>query len=231
MQQETFLESPEESAPKSRKSPVRSEYLFPAYALGTALVIAERVERDGAGSLTEQTLAMAMSMSVKGSTFKLRHLTARQFGLLSRQGDTLSTTPRSKAIFKSTSPEEGNRARLEAFLDIPLFKVVAERYRGTPLPESNTFRNILERDFKVAHGRVTDAERVLLDSARDAGLITTAGSNTYLNIEGGAVPTEVHIPLAPPPAPPIDPPIDPPPAGELTIEQMRMEYVRKLGNL
>ena len=169
-----------------RKARQRSVYLFPAYGLITALDIARQVEENGGGTLTEETLAVNLGLSVKSSGFRLKSLAARQFQLITKQGDTLTTTPIAKAIFKPTSPDDANRGYRQSFLSIPLFQAVAERYRGQRLPDSQTLRNVLEREFHVEHSRVQQAERMLLDSARDAHLMTHNGDDTYLVISNGA---------------------------------------------
>ena len=174
-------------ANSARKTRQRSVYLFPAYGFTTALDIARRVEESGGGSLTEETLAVNLGLSAKSSGFRLKSLAARQFQLISKQGDTLFTTPVAKAIFKPTSGEDAQRGFREAFLSIPLFQAVAERYRGQRLPDSQTLRNVLEREFFVEHARVQQAERMLLDSARDAHLLKHTSDGTYLVVsEGGA---------------------------------------------
>ena len=164
----------------TRKARQRSVYLFPAYGFTTALDIARRVEESGGGTLTEETLAVNMGLSVKSSGFRLKSLAARQFQLVSKQGEILTTTPIAKAIFKPTGPEDSQRGYRQSFLSIPLFQAVAERYRGQRLPDSQTLRNVLEREFYVEHPRVQQAERMLLDSARDAHLLKHRGDGTYL---------------------------------------------------
>ena len=163
-----------------RKARQRSVYLFPAYGFTTALDIARRVEESGGGTLTEETLAVNLGLSVKSSGFRLKSLAARQFQLVVKQGDTLSTTSVAKAILKPTSGEDANRGYRQSFLAIPLFQAVSERYRGQRLPDSQTLRNVLEREFHVEHARVQQAERMLLDSARDAHLLNHRGDGTYL---------------------------------------------------
>lgn len=181
---------------KARKSPVRSQYLFPAYGFSDGLELARYVERDGGGTLTEATLAVNMSMSAKSSAFRLRGLTARQFGLLLKTGEQLTSTPLLKAILKPTSEAERVNGLREAYLRIPLFKAVADRFKGQPLPQSDAFRNVLEREFGIEEARVQAAERVLMDSARDAGVLVNSGGNTYLATEGMSQPPAVSSPLS-----------------------------------
>ena len=180
-----MVEEQQNSTPikKPRKKPIRSRYQFPSYDFGLARQITEKVEFEGAGHLSEGTLAVSLSASAKSSGFRLKTLAARQFRLLTKEGDMLSTTPLAKAILKPASEEEKGRKMTESFMAIPLFNAVATRFRGQPLPPSHSFRNILEREFGIESNRVSEAERVLLDSAREAGLLHQSRDKTYLMTE------------------------------------------------
>lgn len=171
----------ETKTPKRKR--VRSPYLFPAYNFSLARQIAETVERDGAGSLSEETLAITLRLSVKSSGFQLKTLTARQFGLLAKHGNMLSTTPLAKAIINPEDENEKRRVMAQSFLNMPLFREVASRFRGQPLPQGETLRNILEREFNIDSKRISDAERVLMDSARDTGVLVNVDNNIYLSTE------------------------------------------------
>lgn len=164
----------------ARRTAVRSPLLFPVYHFGEARRIAEKVETMGAGKMDEATLAIALGMSVKSSGFLLRALTARQFKLLQKNGAMLETTQLAKAIFKPVNATEQLNAMKESFLSVPLFNAVAARFKGQPFPQGDVFRNILERELRIPHDRVSAAERVLLDSAREAKVLTVSGTNTYL---------------------------------------------------
>ena len=185
---DTGRELPAASAPSQsrnssrRKARQRSVYLFPAYGFSMALDIARQVEESGGGTLTEETLAVNLGLSKNSSGFRLKCLAARQFNLLIKQGATVTTTSIAKAILKPTSEEDALRGYRQSFLSIPLFQAVSERYRGQRLPDSQTLRNVLEREFLVEHKRVQQAERLLLDSARDTYLLKHRGDGTYLTI-------------------------------------------------
>jgi hypothetical protein len=205
---------------KPRKKPVRSRFQFPSYDFGVARQITEKVEFEGAGHLSEQTLAISLHASAKSSGFRLKTLAARQFQLLTKEGNMLTTTPLAKAILKPTSEDEKKRKMVESFMAIPLFNAVATRFSGQPLPQSQALRNILEREFGVEGNRVSEAERILIDSARETSLLRQSGDKTYLV-------TEI-IPTAQPPTPPGMPQelgIPPsggttqPPGGLLTVSE------------
>ena len=165
-----------------RRARRRSVYQFPSYDFETAFNIAKEVEESGAGTLTEETLAVNLGLSKSSSGFRLKCLAARHFGLLTKQGASVSTTAIAKAILKPTSEEDALRGYQQSFLSIPLFGAVAERYMGQRLPDSQTLRNVLEREFQVEPKRVQQAERMLLDSARTTQLLKHDNDGTYLAI-------------------------------------------------
>jgi hypothetical protein len=126
----------------------------------------------------------------------------------------LTTTPLAKAILKPTSEDEKKRKMVESFMAIPLFNAVATRFSGQPLPPSQALRNILEREFGVESNRVSEAERILIDSAREANLLLQSGDKTYLA-------TEI-MPTAQPPTPsgmPQEGEAPQPPSGLLTVSE------------
>jgi hypothetical protein len=188
---EQLNETEPQNAQKSRTR-TKSLYLFPSYDFNMAKMIAETIEHSGGGSLTEETLAINLNLSAKSSGFQLKVNTARQFGLIVKQGDILTTTQLAKAIFKPTSEEEKRSALKESFLKIPLFSAVANRYKGQPIPTSDVFRNVLEREFKIDNQRVPVAERTLMDSARDTSVLIPKGNTNYLSTE-----TSISIPVTP----------------------------------
>jgi hypothetical protein len=212
----------EQHIKKPRKRPVRSRFPFPSYDFGIALQITQKVEFEGAGRLSEATLAISLNASAKSSGFRLKTLAARQFRLLTKERDMLSTTPLAKAILKPTTDEEKKRRIMESFMAIPLFNAVANRFNGQPLPTTQPFRNILEREFGVESNRTTEAERILMDSAREAGLLHTAGDRTYLLTEMTPltqIPQTDTLPpkFAPPTRQPSEPARTEPPGGLLTV--------------
>ena len=165
-----------------RKARQASAYPFPAYGFATALDIARRVEENGGGNLTEETLAVSLGLAKNSSAFRLRRLAAQRFNLISKRSSTITTTAIAKSILKPTSREDATRGYRQAFLSIPLFQAVAERYSGQRLPDSNALRNVLEREFQVEPKRVRDAEKVLLESADDTYMLKRLDDGDYLAI-------------------------------------------------
>ena len=67
---------------------------------------------------------------------------------------------------------------------------MAERYRGLRLPDSQTLRNVLEREFHVAPKRVQQAERMLLDAARRTNVLKHDDDGSYLVVSQHGQTTE-----------------------------------------
>jgi len=201
------LEKQDASKQQTRKQPIKAVFHFPIYPLSVALEIAEKVEKEGNGTLSESTLAMSMGLSMKGSGFQLKVLTAKQFGLLAKQGDTLMTTQLAKSIFKPITQEEKAAALSQAFHNIALFKAVSDKYQGSPLPSGDAFKNVLEREFQVISDRSTSAQSMVINSAKTAGILQQSQGKEYLVRKSGVSNTlgdkggEMNPPPPPPPPP------------------------------
>jgi len=183
---------------KKRREYVRSQYLFPVYDMDMALKVANKVDTQGAGTLSEASLAMDLGLSAKSSGFQLRVATAKQFGLIERRGNNLCTTELAKGIFRPVSGEEkkGNLAR--AFYNIELFRAIGDRFDGVPLPNDTDLRNLLERELGVKRERVGDAFSTFMKSAKVAGLLRESQGKMYLLRES----TGAAVGGGPPPPPP-----------------------------
>ena len=77
-------------------------------------------------------------------------------------------------------PNDAVEAKADAFLAVPLFAKVYERFRGTQLPPEIGLKNLFENTFKVLPDRVPQAVRVFLSSAEQAGFFATTGDRSRL---------------------------------------------------
>lgn len=197
---------------KRRQSYVRSQYLFPVYDMNAALEVANKIDTQGAGTLSEASLAMALGLSAKSSGFALRVATAKQFGLVERRGGNLHTTELVKGVLRSIGENEKKESLAYAFYNIPLFKAISQRFSGVPLPGDNDLRNLLEREFGVKRDRIGQAFSTLMNSAKIAGVLQESQGKVYLLPEPSALRVtrrvkqeedEKHLP-----------PYEPPPSGQ-----------------
>ncbi len=134
----------------------RSTIEFPYLDLETAIEVARAVYgRAGLGTCEIDELAAQMQQVISGS-FRLKTAAAKTFGLLDKDGRSafkLSTLGQ-RMVRVDTEAE----ARVNAFLAVPLYKQVFERYRGHLLPPPRA----LEREmaaFGVAPKQVDKARQ------------------------------------------------------------------------
>lgn len=144
----------------------RSTIEFPYLDLDAAIDVAQAVYgRAGLGTCEIDELAAQMQQVVSGS-FRLKTSTAKTFGLIEKEGRSgikLSTLGQ-RAIQTDTEAE----ARAQAFLAVPLYKAVFDRYRGHLLPPAKA----LEREMAalgVAPKQADKARQAFERSARQAG--------------------------------------------------------------
>lgn len=144
----------------------RSAIEFPYLDLDTAIEVARAVyNRAGLGSSEIDELAAEMGQTVSGA-FRLKTGTAKMFGFLDK--DSRSLFKLSDLGQRVVSAETESQARAEAFLNIPLYKAVFDKYRGKLLPPPKA----LEREMAglgVAQKQTDKARQVFERSARQAG--------------------------------------------------------------
>ena len=119
----------------------RSTISFPYLDLDTAVEVAKKIyERAGLGDCTIEELAAQMGQTVSGA-FRLKISTTKLFGF----ADSAATigyrlSGLGERVIHSETEEE---ARSEAFLSVPLYTEVYEKYKGHHLPPAKA----LEREM------------------------------------------------------------------------------------
>jgi hypothetical protein len=144
----------------------RSTIAFPYADLDTAVEVARALyARAGRGSCELDGLAAELNQTVSGA-FRLKTGSAKIFGLTDKEGrDAARLT---QLGIRIVAPEEERAARVEAFLSVPLYSAVFERYRGGLLPPAKA----LEREMVTlgVSPKVADRARQAFErSARQSG--------------------------------------------------------------
>lgn len=87
----------------------------------------------------------------KGNPYFYLTAASRDFGLTVGTRDTaeISLTELGRRLAFAETPEEEKATRLEAFLNVELFKKVLEYYNGSSLPEMKYLQNTLESKFSL----------------------------------------------------------------------------------
>lgn len=150
----------------SSASRERSRIGFPYTDLDEAVALADALYRNaGASSAEIHQLAAWMNQTQTSGAFRTKLSAARMFDLIQvEQGRYSLTETGRKAIDPDTAPG----AKVTAFLSVPLFRAIFEKYKGTQLPAPVG----LEREMGemgVAQKQKERARQVFAKSARSAG--------------------------------------------------------------
>lgn len=146
----------------------RSTIAFPYMDLADAVAVAQGIHSTtGAGPCQHDQLAAALSLSMNSSGFRVRLSTARMFGLIEihRGKGTVRLTPLGQMIVDDASRRE---AMVEAFMNIPLYKELYERYRGRVLPPSGALQTEMAT-LGVARKQTDKARQTFERTAEVAG--------------------------------------------------------------
>ncbi|MBA3343005.1 MAG: hypothetical protein H0T48_14380 [Gemmatimonadaceae bacterium] len=163
--------------PKAGGPRQKSGVAFPYYNLDDSIKVAKVIYENGGASDRVQLATLLGYKSVANGSFLTRVSAARMFGLIEQDGNKLRVSERGMKIVAEVDPGDADRAKVEAFLDIELFRKVFEEYNGRPLPPDVGLRNLLEQTHSVVKDRVVPTIRIMLDSAEQAGFFRVAGGN------------------------------------------------------
>lgn len=154
-------------------------FKFTSYDLDSCVQVA-RVLHSKGGSASADELAVWLGYSGKNGSFLTRLANAKLFGLVEGPAGSLRPTVRALDILSPDYPASEVRAKLAAFEDVPLFKVVLDHYHGQPLPEEAGLKNALENRWGISSEKSAFVLSKLLDSAEQAGLFQTTGNRSKM---------------------------------------------------
>lgn len=109
----------------------RSTIEFPYGDLDDAITSARAVRDVGGQSCTLDQLAAQLKQSANSGAFRLRTSYPRIFGLAELERGTMRLTELGMRI---VDPQQEAGARVDAFLHVPLYKAIYDKYRGYTLP-------------------------------------------------------------------------------------------------
>jgi hypothetical protein len=178
----------------------RSTIEFPYVDLDDCVEVATGVHQAGGSGCQIEQLAAQLKQVATGGGFRLRLIGAKIFGVLTYDRGAITLTPLGMRIVDA---QHVKQSRVEAFLSVPLFKAIYEKFRGVSLPPTAGLEREIEM-LGVAPKQKDKARQVLQRSAKQAGffdygpdrLVLPAGTS-----ENGRSATAKDDPVAPPPAP------------------------------
>lgn len=120
--------------------------------LQDAMEVVEAIHANiGHGNCAIDQIAAWVHQSAKSSGLRIQLNSARQFGLIENESlESFHLTPLGRKI---VDPNQARKAKVEAFLNIPLYRAVFEQYKGSILPPTPA----LERD--IARLGVSDKQK------------------------------------------------------------------------
>lgn len=144
----------------------QSTIQFPYLDLDTAIEVARAMHATSGNGVAEaHELAATMNQTVSGA-FRLKTGTARIFGLTEKEGAAgTKLSALGRAIIE---PETEKAARAEAFMCVPLYAAIYEKYKGQRLPPMKA----LEREMQalgVSSKQADKARQAFERSAKQAG--------------------------------------------------------------
>ncbi len=145
----------------------RSTISFPYMGLGDGIEVADAIHANvGLGLCSVDQIAAWLGQSPRSSGLRIQLAAARTFGLIDSDGsDSYKITQLGRKI---VDPNSERAAKAEAFLNVPLFRAVFDKYRGGMLPPAAA----LERDMAslgVAEKQKERARQIFERSADQGG--------------------------------------------------------------
>ena len=181
MTETTAVEQPVANPQGEEARPTQSRTQFPYYDLADAAKVAEAIHFKAGGECDRNQLGAFLGhKSVKSGAFLSRIAAAKLFGLIAKSHRGFRITARGKAIVAPVTPQDESDARVAAFLSVPLFQAVFERFEGSDIPNRIGLENLFATAHGVVKSRRTPTVRIMLRSAEYAGLFDTAGTSKMI---------------------------------------------------
>ncbi len=160
----------------------RSAILFPYQDLGDAIKVTKGVHTLGGTRCQIDQLAAHLGHTVTSGSFQQRLNTARIFGLLTNSKGMITLTTLGTRI---VDPTQQRAAKVESFLNVPLYAKVYEHFKGTTLPPASGLEATFV-EFGVSPKQKETARRVFQRSAEEAGFFEIARDRlTSPSLKGG----------------------------------------------
>lgn len=159
---------PIETASDEKRELIRSTIKFPYLDQDDSVDLAKAIQRLGATQCGRDALAATLGLVPTGGGFALRLATARLFGILSPERGTNSILALTTLGVNVLDPSKGKAARVESFLQVPLYKRLYDDFKGKLLPPNSGLEGYIEQ-LGVSPKQKDKARQVFQRSATQAG--------------------------------------------------------------
>lgn len=160
-------DSPEAEDSPSQAPGGRSTIAFAYSALDEAIRVAAAIHSDHGSSCDLDQLAAGLGTTTTSSTFRSLVASAKTFGLIHRRARAVSLTELGAAIVDPLTRED---AKVRAFLEVPLYRKLYEKFAGVLLPADAGLEAEIE-GLGVTPKSVAKARQTLMRSAAVAGFL------------------------------------------------------------
>lgn len=152
--------------PKPDDARGRSTIEFPYFDLTSAIEVARAVKNvGGSGAADWTSVAVKLNMAGDGGGFRQRVMTGKSFGLVDYSRGSIELTELGLRI---VDPQYDRAAKVDAFLRVPLYKVLFDKLNGQTLPPAAAIERMAEQ-AGVAPKQKDKARQVFMRSAKQAG--------------------------------------------------------------
>ncbi|MGH7240048.1 MAG: hypothetical protein ACREHG_08280 [Candidatus Saccharimonadales bacterium] len=159
---------------------------YPRASLSNAIRLADAVH-DLGGQCSVELAADKLGKKVSGAFQALVGATMK-YGLVAHKKGQLSTTKLYREFKLAYTKEESNQFAQKAFLSVPLFRTIFERFVDKKLPVSH-FEKLLIRELSVPDAIASRVAKYFVDGAKQIGLMK---ADNLLVTEGGSGQDEIQ---------------------------------------
>lgn len=142
---------------------------YPRASLKNCLALAEAVN-DLGGECGPALAGDKLNKQHTSGAFKGLIGAAVKYSLITNKMGQLKVTQLFRDIALAYDEEEGNQARMKAFLSPPLFRAIYDRFQSKTLPVAH-FEKLLIREFGVPDQFASRVEGYFLEGAKQCGLL------------------------------------------------------------
>jgi hypothetical protein len=161
----------------------RSTIAFPYADLDNAVRIPRGVHQRGGLSCEVDQLAAELKVSTKGGGYRQMLAAAKVFGLVTLGQGSVRLTQLGQRI---NDPTQEKKVKAEAFLAVPLYKAIYDRFRGSTLPPAAGLENEMV-SLGVVRKVADRARQVFQRSAQQAGFFAHGHDRLVSPIVGSPV--------------------------------------------
>lgn len=158
---------------------------LPRRPLEEAIKVATELHSEYAGKAAWDQLADSLKIGRQTNGTKYLFWSASAYNLVTREeGNAFSLAETGRKICAPLYEGEDREAKVKAIMTPNVLSKFYSEYDGHPLPSDDIFPNVLERKFNVPRDRAKEAQQLIIENARFAGILAEEGGRMVLRLTG-----------------------------------------------